>query len=402
MTTSSSSSSNPSFVRASLQLAKYIDIAITTPPKHQPFELADPDKPHYLRFYCSEAISWACRVLALKNGTDSLKNVTEQEFEDLVRTYKGKRWSKLSRQPPPPSYYDSDSDWDSGDEDDDDDLNYDSDAPPEYRKLDEDDLKYFFQQWKMNEEKEDLPKDVIGPLLDDPETHDFTVDILKEAFGISGGSDEEIKRDSEKILRSARLRFRAAHMKPFKYSWTLGPEDKELPPVLDNYSIFCNAVYSIRIYDQALVVCEQMKRDSNDTMSISHINVMEEVKTQLKCMRYTDELGHLPGFREASSRRARIYHVRHNKFMDVMLYITVLFDLQEKVRQSRFSQRPAAISDEAIKGLLTAVTNFKVYSTERLGKYYYPEVPAEFVKVSTLIAQLPSLLCIFILADSMQ
>ncbi|KAF9536654.1 hypothetical protein CPC08DRAFT_771490 [Agrocybe pediades] len=355
-------SSSPSFVRASLELAKYIDLAITTPPNHRPFDRADPEIPHYLRFFSSEAIHRARRLIGALKGSTSLKNVTQQEFYNALELlHKGQLASNLPT--PPAQQEEVESDW-------------------EDEELSQFDLEYFFQQWKQKEEKEDLPEDVIGPLLADPDTHDFAVDILKETIGIRGGSDDG---ERKKILRSARLRFRAAHTIPFDH--VMAPEtSEELPDVLDNCNIFCTAVYCLRMHDRVQPASERLKtlRDTG-IKGLVVGDVLDKVKHQLKCIRYTDELEHLPGFREASSRRALIYYVRHNKFIDVIMYVPDLSDLQRQIYEGRLFPDRAITYGVAGRQLLTALSNFNVYSTEKLGKYYYPEVPAEFVKLTEVV-----------------
>lgn len=53
----------------------------------------------------------------------------------------------------------------------------------------EDDFKRELEKWDVHEALEDLPEDVIGPLLDAPKARKMTVTILRRALGVKGSTN---------------------------------------------------------------------------------------------------------------------------------------------------------------------------------------------------------------------
>jgi len=224
-------STDPNFEWVSRELAKYIDLAITTPPKHQPFDRADPEKRHYLRIYSEPAIAVARSALRLSTGSDFLKNVTKEQFEKILtgihnaieqlnipQSATNARPTSTADSARQNILVDDSEEEDYDDDDDDDDDNWvDDDSESDLLLTDEEfldpvsdaedtvsefeydnpdpersfDRNYFYDQWKQNEAKEELPEDITGPLLSNWQTRRVTIDILKELFAISEGENRQ-------------------------------------------------------------------------------------------------------------------------------------------------------------------------------------------------------------------
>ncbi|KAH9483608.1 hypothetical protein JR316_0003078 [Psilocybe cubensis] len=248
----------------------------------------------------------------------------------------------------------------------------------------EEEFRRQLEQWDVHEALEDLPEDIIGPLLEDSKTRRITIAILRKALDVKGSTNTAINRNLNIILHELRREYRIAHTPSFLYGMEYTYQ-RPVTPFIYGYLALSSVSYVLRSR------CRALKTPTASNL-VANVDITKDDLTAT-----VEELKSFPVFQEVMLDRVRMMNTRVDIYQDVISHCIEIGSALQTIcvfngpaNKPHFTLDPGKCRD-----LRTAIEDFTQFDDAMLDKNHFQEFPGCMVKVTISANKASGILTLF-------